>query len=97
MSFIIQVKRSDTMEHSDFLKPLKTLKSRLKKPKKTTRIFPTEDSDEDNSYCTCKDSSGEFKYLYTSQDEIDYILSSKSISLKVYPCPYEKGWHLTKK
>jgi len=84
------------MEHSDFLKTLKTLKSRLQKPQKKPHFFHVDNSHKEKSYCTCKDALGESKYLYTSQKEIDYILSSKNISLHVYPCPYEKGWHLTK-
>lgn len=85
------------MKHSDFLRSLKTLKSHLIKSQQKPHFFntmPVEDTDK--TYCTCKDSSGESKYLYTSQKEIDYMLSSKNIALNVYPCPYEKGWHLTK-
>ncbi len=85
------------MKHSDFLRSLKTLKSRLKQSQRNPHFFNAlPDEDKETTYCICKDSSGEPKYLYTSQNEIDYILSSKSISLHVYPCPYEKGWHLTK-
>jgi len=49
-----------------------------------------------NSNCDCKDSNGEFKTLYKTKDELEYMLSSKSVKLKAFPCPYEKGWHLTK-
>lgn len=85
------------MKHSDFLRSLKTLKSRLIKNQQKPHFFEAPvDDDRKKTYCTCKDSAGEPKYLYTSQKEIDYILSSKNISLNVYPCPYEKGWHLTK-
>ncbi len=83
------------MKHSDFLKTLKTLKSRLSHTQKKPHFFNAE-TDQEKNYCTCKDSSGESKYLYTSQKEIEYILASKNISLQVYPCPYEKGWHVTK-
>ncbi len=85
------------MKHSDFLKALKTLKSHLisQKNKQRTITLPKEDIPQ-KIYCTCKDSNGENKYLYTSQKEIEYLLASKTISLHSYPCPYEKGWHLTK-
>ena len=85
------------MKHSDFLRSLKTLKSHLLQSQKKHHFFHTAtDENKEKMSCTCKDSSGEPKYLYTSQKEIDYILSSKNIPLNVYPCPYEKGWHLTK-
>ena len=85
------------MKHSDFLKSLKTLKSRLLQTQKKHHFFNTlVDKNKEKVYCTCKDSSGEEKYLYTSKEELEYILSSKSTSLYSYPCPYEKGWHLTK-
>ena len=85
------------MKHSDFLKSLKTLKSQLKQNHTDPYLCDTH-SDENvkHTYCSCKDSSGESKYLYTSQREIESILTSTEISLKIYPCPYEKGWHLTK-
>jgi len=85
------------MKHSDFLKSLKTLKSRLLHTQKKHHFFHAEvEVKKEKSYCICKDSSGESKYLYTSQKELEYILSSTSTSLHSYPCPYEKGWHLTK-
>ena len=85
------------MKHSDFLKVLKTLKSHLLTVKRKDKplTIPKENSSHKN-YCTCKDSNGENKYLYTSQKEIEYLLANKNISLSSYPCPYEKGWHLTK-
>jgi len=82
------------MKHGAFLKSLKALKSHLSK-KKPSHFYNYHGS-EDKTICTCKDSNGEFKYLYTSQDELEYMLSSKSVALKSYPCPYVKGWHLTK-
>ena len=85
------------MKHSDFLRSLKTLKSRIIQSQQKPHFFnAVPDEDKDITYCSCKDSFGEPKYLYTSQKEVDYMLSSKNISLKIYPCPYEKGWHLTK-
>jgi len=85
------------MKHADFLRSLKTLKSRLLQSQKKHHFFnASTDDNKENVHCTCKDSSGESKYLYTSQKEIEYMLTAKDISLQAYPCPYEKGWHLTK-
>jgi len=85
------------MKHSDFLKALKTLKSRLLTTKSRKKLLNIPKEDKSHKiYCTCKDSNGENKYLYTSQKEIEYLLASKNISLYSYPCPHEKGWHLTK-
>ena len=85
------------MKHADFLKALKTLKSHLltTESNKNTLIIPKKEQSQ-KIYCTCKDSNGENKYLYTSHKEIEYLLAGKNISLYSYPCPYEKGWHLTK-
>ena len=85
------------MKHSDFLKALKTLKSHfLSNKNKHKPLTVPKDDTSHKIYCSCKDSNGESKYLYTSQKEIEYLLASKNISLYSYPCPYEKGWHLTK-
>jgi hypothetical protein len=50
--------------------------------------------------CFCRDSRGDFKYLYLSKKEaeaqIKYSFSTKRIKLKLYPCPYHCGWHLSK-
>ena len=50
--------------------------------------------------CFCRDGKGEFKYLYHTQKEADrqqvYTQKTKRIKLKVYPCPYHCGWHLSR-
>ena len=85
------------MKHSDFLNSLKTLKSRFLKIQKKQHFFHTATNEnKETIYCTCKDSSGESKYLYTSKKELEYMLSSNAENLHAYHCPYEKGWHLTK-
>lgn len=85
------------MKHSDFLRSLKALKRNLIYTQKKHHFSNTvKDEKKEKLYCTCKDSTGESKYLYTSQKELEYILSSRSTTLRSYPCPYEKGWHLTK-
>ena len=85
------------MKHSDFLAALKSLKSHYEKRRITEpRLKTINNYTKKQLSCTCKDSVGESKYLYSSQKEIEYILASKSVQLSSYPCPYEKGWHLTK-
>lgn len=84
------------MKHDDFLKALKSLKDQnTKKPSQKVH-YTTSERDEQTPHCIYKDSNGHGKYLYTSQTEIEYILSSNTIKLRSYPCPYEKGWHITK-
>jgi hypothetical protein len=85
------------VKHTEFLKSLKTLKSHLlHSSKKYSFSNDTLAETKQRTYCSCIDASGQSKYLYTSQKEIEYILSSKPESLRSYPCPHEKGWHLTK-
>ena len=54
----------------------------------------------DTMLCTCKDGKGEFKALYKTealaQEQADRSKTQPNIKLKVYPCPYGCGWHLTK-
>ncbi len=82
------------MQHTDFLKSLKALKSNLTK-KKVPHTYHQKTTNK-NAICDCKDSNGDFKTLYKTKDELEYMLSSKSVKLKAFSCPYEKGWHLTK-
>lgn len=85
------------MKHSDFLRSLKTLKSRLLKEKNKSDTLTHYSPDlKHDTHCHCKDSNGENKYLYTSYEDLEYLLARKDITLHAFPCPYEKGWHLTK-
>ncbi len=85
------------MKHTDFIRSLRTIKNHIihsqEKPRKITLEHKKKNLKSD---CTCTDSNGETKYLYHSQQEIEYILASKQVSLTSYPCPYERGWHITK-
>jgi len=85
------------MKRNDFIKLLQIIKSQIiqsqNKPKK---ISAETNEITGKVFCSCIDSNGESKYLYSSQKEIEYLLASKYISLQSYRCPYEKGWHLTK-
>ncbi len=85
------------MKHIGFLKSLKALKSHILKNKKTIAIYPAATFPEkETNLCTCTDAQGETKYLYNSEKELSYLLSKKDIKLQAYPCPHEKGWHLSK-
>jgi len=60
----------------------------------------SEDDIVDTILCTCKDGKGEFKVLYETealaQEQANISKMQPSVNLKVYPCPYGYGWHLTK-
>lgn len=61
----------------------------------------TEDETHNNARCTCKDSKGEFKDIYDTQElaqqKADLLMTHKVLKLKVYLCPSGYGWHLTKR
>jgi len=85
------------MKRNDFIKSLQIIKSHLLQAQSKSKPFSLEiKENRQKVFCSCKDSDGESKYLYNSKEEIEYLLASKHISLQSYPCPYEKGWHLTK-
>jgi len=70
---------------------------------KQTLLYETKsqrDELEDIDNCFCLDSRGEFKYLYKSKKDakrqIEYTYKSKRVKLKLYPCPYHVGWHLSR-
>ena len=50
--------------------------------------------------CSCKDSEGSFKDPYDTQEvaqhKADELMMHQELKLRVYPCPYGNGWHLTK-
>jgi len=50
--------------------------------------------------CSCHDSYGIPKILYASRSEaesvVQYVLKNRQLQLKIYPCPWEQGWHLSK-
>lgn len=51
-------------------------------------------------FCRCIDSNGIPKLLYATHKEAErverYAMQNRSVLLKIYPCPYVKGWHLSK-
>ncbi|MEI6893864.1 MAG: hypothetical protein V5789_04350 [Colwellia sp.] len=48
----------------------------------------------------CTDSEGNLKSTYESKGSakltVDYIEATEGKKLRIYECPQEKGWHLTK-
>ena len=50
--------------------------------------------------CFCTNRADEFKDLYHTQREahrkINLLYKEQRVKLKLYPCPYNCGWHLTK-
>jgi len=85
------------MKRNDFIKSLQNIKKQLlhNEHLKRSLLTPTK-KQSIKTTCACKDASGEPKYLYSSKKELEYMLFSKEVKLQSYPCPYEKGWHLTK-
>ena len=49
---------------------------------------------------SCTDSNGQYKDLYATEQAAErratILYEEKGISLSVYECPYDRGWHLTK-
>ena len=85
------------MKRNDFIKSLQDIKKQLTLHKKKNNAFVLHTHNTSTqTVCICQDSSGVQKYLYSSKEELEYLLASKHITLRAYPCPYEKGWHLTK-
>lgn len=56
---------------------------------------------QENKLCSCTDSTGQPKDLYNSeasaQNEGHILAAHKRVKLKVYPCPDNYGWHLSKR
>lgn len=56
---------------------------------------------EKKTYCFfCTDSSGKNKILYKTREaainQAELTGAKDNIILKIYPCPRQSGWHLTK-
>ena len=56
---------------------------------------------QEHKLCSCTDSTDQPKELYDSeasaQKEAHTLATLKRVKLKVYPCPDNCGWHLSKK
>lgn len=88
------------MKQDDFNASLKTIKRHLLNQEEKNIIEPIQNSLEQEPYCNCEDMHGNLKNLYLSQNkaqkEVKYLRETQQISLNIYPCPFESGWHLTK-
>ena len=51
--------------------------------------------------CLCMDSKYQFKDIYGSEHEAEqqakYLNDISGVNISVYPCPYDMGWHLTRR
>jgi hypothetical protein len=70
------------------------------KKSRRIRVMPLETWTEKKLCPYCHSSDGEKKEIYDSPEDAiaaaEYIKKERGTPLKVYPCPYETGWHLTK-
>ncbi len=80
-------------------KELKEIKKRVEKRKKISYSKKIT-SNVDLNYCLCQDRNYQFKTLYSTQRDAErvakFIFDTQGVNLKIYPCPYSIGWHLTK-
>jgi Icc-related predicted phosphoesterase len=74
---------------------IKTIKEQLK-----NKAENYENRLQELDTCFCVDSKGDFKYLYFTKKEaevqIKHSFETRRIKLKLYPCPFHCGWHLSK-
>ncbi|UFH60259.1 hypothetical protein [Sulfurovum mangrovi] len=86
------------MKRNEFRKSLQKIKKNLDTTAdKIVLNELSEHKEEDQGFCSCKDAEGLPKMLYPTlkeaEEELAYL---KKSNLRIYPCPSEKGWHLTK-
>jgi len=87
-----------TMKRTDYRKALQKIRKAFDAT--ADRIIdngPQAVTNGDQSFCTCKDAQGHPKMLYATRKEAEEELAYLNLkNLRIYPCPSEKGWHLTK-
>ena len=86
------------MKRNELRKSLQKIKKGLSMTSKEA-VFDEElfDKESDKPFCSCKDAKGEVKMLYSTQKEAeDTVAYHHRETIRIYPCPTEKGWHLTK-
>ncbi|MFT7879546.1 MAG: hypothetical protein ABXS91_04045 [Sulfurimonas sp.] len=86
------------MKRNEFRKSLQKIKKRVDSTADGIVLNElSEHTEEHQGFCTCKDTEGLPKMLYPTlkeaEEELAYL---KKRTLRIYPCPSEKGWHLTK-
>ena len=89
------------MKRNGFRKSLQKIKKEIKSVSSEYRLSThSEDSGTFKNFCTCKDAQGNPKILYSSQkearEELKFFGNNRTVTLRIYPCPSQKGWHLTK-
>jgi hypothetical protein len=77
-------------------KELRKLKKRLTKKVDFQEPSLNPDPPQITEGCQCLDKYGVPKTLYATQKEAQATAEQSSEHLRYYPCPDEKGWHLTK-
>ena len=86
------------MKRNDFQKSLKKIKKEINTVSSSKNSFTDTSTTfyEKKASCTCNDAQGNPKLLYTSEKEAQNALTYLKLNLSIYPCPSERGWHLTK-
>lgn len=86
------------MKHIGFQKSLKKIRKAISTSSfsKKSHIASHDIMKKEKSGCMCKDAQGNPKILYTSPKEAEEERNNLHLPLHIYPCPSEKGWHLTK-
>ena len=86
------------MKRNELRKSLQKIKKGLSSASKD--VISTDasiQSVEKGYFCTCEDAQGQPKMLYSSKKEAEEALGyTQALNLRIYPCPSENGWHLTK-
>ena len=90
-----------------YKKSLKIIKTKILEKEKATKVLkryfdvpPLMDEYQDRmDSCLCTDSRHQFKDIYESEhaaeNQAKYLNDMLGVTLLVYPCPYNGGWHLT--
>lgn len=96
--FLVYRGQRVTMKRTDYRKALQKIKKTFESTADPIICRePSEDTKEDQSFCSCKDAQGHPKILYATRKETEAELAYLHLkNLRIYPCPSEKGWHLTK-
>jgi len=86
------------MKKTDYKTTLKKLKKKFTSTTDPKAAYkPPEKKDTYQDFCSCTDAHGCPKILYPTRKEAKKQLAYLNLkNLRIYPCPSEKGWHLTK-
>ncbi len=85
------------MKRNTLRKSLQKIKKELHTQQSKALCFiPSDTSDTPTTSCQCQDGNGEYKTLYSTFKEAEAVQKHLQTALQIYPCPTQKGWHLTK-